>query len=72
MIVTQGNSLTTPVQFTIGTSPATVTYDGLVPSYTGLYQFNVVVPAVAAGNAVPISFTLGGTPGSQTLYIAVE
>jgi len=71
-VVTQGNALATPVQFTVGTAPATVTYDGLVPSYTGLYQFNIVVPNVAANDAVPISFTLGGAQGSQTLYIAVQ
>ena len=70
-VVTQANSLTTPVQFLFGSTPATATYYGLVPSYTGLYQFNVVVPNVTANNAVPISFTVGGAKGSQTLYIAV-
>ena len=71
-VVTQGNSLVTPVQFTVGTTPALLSYDGLVPSFTGLYQFNVVVPNVAAGDAVAISFTLAGTQASQTLYIAVQ
>jgi uncharacterized protein (TIGR03437 family) len=71
-LVTQLNSLTTPVHFFFGTTEATVSYDGLAESYTGLYQFNVVVPNVAAGDAVPISFTLGEVNGSQTLYIAVQ
>ena len=45
-VVTQGNSLNTPVQFLFGNTPATASYYGLAPSYTGLYQFNVVVPNV--------------------------
>jgi uncharacterized protein (TIGR03437 family) len=38
----------------------------------GLYQINLVVPAVAASDAVPVTFTLGGTSGPQTLFIAVQ
>jgi uncharacterized protein (TIGR03437 family) len=38
----------------------------------GLYQFNVVVPSVAAGDAVPVTFTFAGTNATQTLYIAVQ
>ena len=71
-LVDQQNSLTTPVHFFFGTTEATVSYDGLAPSFTGLYQFNVVVPNVAANDAVPISFSLGDVNGSQTLYIAVQ
>jgi uncharacterized protein (TIGR03437 family) len=52
--------------------PATVRYDGLAPNYVGLYQFDVTVPQVAAASAVPVTFTLGGTAGTQTLYIAVQ
>jgi uncharacterized protein (TIGR03437 family) len=37
-----------------------------------LYQFNVTVPAVADNNLVPLTFSLGGVPGAQTLYIAVH
>jgi uncharacterized protein (TIGR03437 family) len=70
-VVTQANSLTTPVRFLFGATAATASYSGLVPSYTGLYQFNVVVPNVAANNATPISLTLGGVADSQTLYIAI-
>jgi uncharacterized protein (TIGR03437 family) len=70
-VVTQSNSLATQISVSFGSTSANLTYYGLVPSFTGLYQFNVVVPAVAANNALPISFTLGGLKGSQTLYIAV-
>jgi len=71
-LVTQLNSLTTPIQFLFGSTVATVTYYGLAPSFTGLYQFDVMVPSVSANAAEPISITLGGTKGSQTLYIAVQ
>jgi uncharacterized protein (TIGR03437 family) len=37
----------------------------------GLYQFNVVVPAVAASDTVPLTFTLNGVGGTQTLSIAI-
>ncbi len=71
-LVTAQNSLTSPVQFFFGNSPATVAYDGLAPALTGLYQFNLVVPSVAANATEPLSFTLGGAQGAQTLYIAVQ
>jgi uncharacterized protein (TIGR03437 family) len=71
-LVTQLNSLTTPFQFLFGSTQATVTYYGLAPSFTGLYQFDVTVPSVSANAAEPISITLGGVKGSQTLYIAVQ
>ena len=70
-IVTAQNSLTSTLQVLFNTTPAVITYDGLAPSYTGLYQFNVVVPTVAPNNALPLTFNLGGNKGSQTLYIAV-
>jgi uncharacterized protein (TIGR03437 family) len=71
-IVTGANSLTTPFHFLFGATAVTATYLGLAPMLTGLYQFDVVVPNVAANNAFPISFNLGGVNGSQKLYIAVQ
>jgi uncharacterized protein (TIGR03437 family) len=71
-LVTQQNSLITPIQFTFGATAATLSYSGLAPSLTGLYQFNVVVPKVAANSATEISFTLGGAKSTQTLYIATQ
>jgi uncharacterized protein (TIGR03437 family) len=71
-LVTQQNSLTTPIQMSFGTALATLPYYGLAPSFTGLYQLNVVVPSVASNNALPLTFSLGGVKGSQTLYIAVQ
>jgi hypothetical protein len=37
-----------------------------------MYQFNVVVPAVADSNLVPFTFNLAGVAGTQTLYTAVH
>ena len=71
-IVQQLDTLTTPAQFSIGGIPANVLYQGLVPGYIGLYQINLVVPNVAAGAAVPLTFTQGGVAGSQSLFIAVQ
>jgi uncharacterized protein (TIGR03437 family) len=71
-MVTAQNSLTTPIQVAFGTTAATLSYYGLTPGLTGLYQFNVVVPNLPVNPAEPISFTLGGTKGTQTLYIAVQ
>jgi uncharacterized protein (TIGR03437 family) len=65
------NSLTTPIQFYFGQTPATLTYYGLEPGYVGLYQFNLIVPALPPGTNI-LTFTLGGVTGSQTLYLATQ
>ena len=72
-LVTGPNTLDTPLQFQFGSTPAAnPSYDGLAPSAFGLYHFNVVVPNVGASSAMPLSFDLGGTTGSQKLFIAVQ
>lgn len=68
----QTSTLVAPFTFSIGGEPAHVAYDGLVPGYVGLYQFNVVVPSVPASDTTPLTFTLDGAAGAQTLAIAVE
>jgi uncharacterized protein (TIGR03437 family) len=60
-----------PLQIFFGSTPATLQYSGLAPSLVGVYQLNVVVPNVAPSDAVPVTFTLGGVPGAQTLYTSV-
>ena len=65
------NTVTAPLQILFGQAQAQLTFSGLAPLAVGLYQFNLVVPNVAANDAVPVSFTLGGTPGTQTLYTAI-
>jgi uncharacterized protein (TIGR03437 family) len=71
-IVTQLNQLTNALTMQFGSTFATLSYRGLAPNYVGLYQFNVVVPAVADSDVVPLTFTLGGANGTQTLYTAVH
>jgi uncharacterized protein (TIGR03437 family) len=60
------------LQVFFGGIPATVSYAGFAPGYVGLYQFNVLVPSVAASDSVPLTFTLGGAPGPQNLVIAIQ
>lgn len=71
-IVTQANQLSSNLQILFGTTPAQIAYAGLTPSFVGLYQFNVVVPSVPAGNLVPLTFNLNGVAGTQTLFTAVQ
>jgi uncharacterized protein (TIGR03437 family) len=70
-IVTSDNSLILPFQVFFGGMPATVSYAGLAPGSIGLYQFNVVVPDTAPGDAVPLTFAVGVRSGQQVLYTAV-
>ena len=70
--VAQGDTSLANFSISIGGVPATLPYAGLSPTFVGLYQFDVTVPQVAAGNAVPVTFTLGGVSGTQTLNIAVQ
>jgi uncharacterized protein (TIGR03437 family) len=71
-IVTQTNALQSALQVSFAGIPATVSYAGFAPGYVGLYQFNVLVPNVAASDSVPLTFTLGGAPGPQNLVIAIQ
>jgi uncharacterized protein (TIGR03437 family) len=70
-IVPGQNTVAGSLQIFIGGMPATFQYDGLAPNEIGLYQFNVTVPNVAPGNAVPVTFMLNGVAGTQTLYTAI-
>ena len=65
-------SLMTKPQFLFGSTPAELSYFGLTPGLTGLYQFNVVVPTVATNTALPLTINLGGVAGAQTLFVAVQ
>ncbi len=62
-VVAQSNTLASPLQISLGQTRATVPFAGLASGNIGLYQFNVVVPEVAAGDAVPLTFTVGGSVG---------
>jgi uncharacterized protein (TIGR03437 family) len=71
-IAAGSTSIASPLQISIGGTAANVPYAGLAPGFVGLYQFNVVVPNIAAGDSVPLTFTLNGVAGSQTLVIPVQ
>jgi uncharacterized protein (TIGR03437 family) len=64
------DKLTTPLTIAIGGVNATLSYAGLSPGSVGLYQFNVTVPSVSAGNQ-PVAINLGGVAGTQTLLLTV-
>jgi uncharacterized protein (TIGR03437 family) len=65
-------SLKLPFQILFNQTAATYIYAGLAPGFVGLYQFDLMVPQIPDNDAVPVTFSLGGTPGSQTLYIPVH
>jgi uncharacterized protein (TIGR03437 family) len=71
-IATETNQLSASFEVLFGKTPATLPYFGLAPSFVGLYQFNVTVPAVANSDLVPFTFNLGGVAGTQTLFTAVQ
>jgi uncharacterized protein (TIGR03437 family) len=68
-----------PIYQTTGTVTASlggvntsVAFAGLTPTFAGLYQVNVQVPAgVAAGNAVPLVVSLGQA-ASNVVSVAVQ
>jgi uncharacterized protein (TIGR03437 family) len=66
----QNSPLALPYQLTIGGVTANVTFAGMVQGTAGLYQFNVVVPDVPAGDQ-PISLSVNGYPNGQGLMIRV-
>jgi len=71
-IVDQSNQLASSLQILFGQTPAQIVYSGLTVGLVGLYQFNVVVPAVPDNDLVPLTFLLAGVPAPQTLYTAVH
>jgi uncharacterized protein (TIGR03437 family) len=68
-LVTTSAGLANTVQFTIGGQAATVAYAGLVGS--GLYQFNVMVPNIANGDAAIVA-QIGGAQTQTGASITVQ
>jgi len=60
-----------PVEVSIGGQNAFVNYAGLAPGSLGLYQFNIVVPVVAPGAAVPVTIKVGQQTSAQALFTAI-
>jgi uncharacterized protein (TIGR03437 family) len=64
-------TVATPI-VSIGGVQAAVQFSGLAPGFVGLYQVNVQVPAgLTAGDAVPMTLTIGGV-ASNTATIAIS
>ncbi len=68
---TLSNTLLMP-SVTIGGVSAFVTFSGLSPGFTGLYQVNIQVPdAAPTGGRVPVILSIGGL-NSNAVTIAVQ
>ena len=63
--------LSAQMDITIGGVSAQVTYAGLTEGVVGLYQFNVVVPNIPPSDTTPLTFTLNGNPGMQTMALFI-
>jgi uncharacterized protein (TIGR03437 family) len=70
VIATQATSLQTQPNFRFAQTQATLVYSGLAPNFVGLYQFNVTVPNVGAGD-MPLNIDVGGVTVNQNCYITV-
>ncbi len=55
---------------TVGNVAARVFYAGVSPTYSGLYQLNIEVPDVSAGNQ-PVSVSVGNATSPPGAYLAV-
>jgi uncharacterized protein (TIGR03437 family) len=68
-VVAEAAPLAAPVTITIGGVRATVAYAGQIGS--GLYQFNVVVPAIGAGE-YKVEATVSGVATGAPIYLPVR
>ena len=69
-VAAQPSALSSPYRLRIGGQTANVTFAGMVGGTIGLYQFNVVVPNVPAGDQA-IDLEIDGIPNAQNLVITV-
>ena len=60
------------VTVTIGGIAAPVHFSGLTPAAIGLYQVNVTIPAVPAGDALPVVIAVGDQVSQSGVVIAVR
>ena len=69
-------NITTPVTVTIGgatLAASDVLYAGLSPgSITGLYQFNVRIPAGTASGDIPVTISIGGAQTQAGVTIPIQ
>jgi uncharacterized protein (TIGR03437 family) len=65
-------STTTQPTVLVNNVSAPVLFSGMSPGYPGVYQVNVRVPQVAAGNALPFQIQMSGITSTDTANIAVQ
>jgi len=70
-IVTQTTRINSPVLFSFGQTVVVPNFAGLALNQTGLYQFNLKVPAGVGGGAVPLGLSFGGTVVPQTANLKI-
>lgn len=71
-VIAPSSALVNPVTLSFGTTPATISYQGLTPGSVGLYQFNLTVPSTLANGDYQIVAAQGGTTVPQTMYLTVH
>jgi uncharacterized protein (TIGR03437 family) len=65
------SNVTSDKSATIGSTPATVSFAGLAPSFVGLLQMNIVVPTTLAAGDYPLTVTIHGeTSNSATISVS--
>jgi uncharacterized protein (TIGR03437 family) len=69
-IAAQDGIVTLPLQLKIGGKDASVLFAGLIKDSVGLYQLNVVIPNVLAGDQ-KIEISVDGVPSNQDLSIVI-
>jgi uncharacterized protein (TIGR03437 family) len=70
-VVSDLNTLVSPVTIRIGESVAQPSYRGLGPNFIGLYQFNITVPDLPDGDH-RVTVDLGGMGTGQEIYLRIR
>lgn len=70
VVAAQASAISSPFRLRIGGQQANVSFAGIVGGTIGLYQFNVVIPNVPAGDQ-PIDLDIDGIANAQNLVITV-
>jgi uncharacterized protein (TIGR03437 family) len=72
VIAQLSNTLTNPVMFSFGSTPASLSYSGLAGGFVGLYEFYITVPPSLISGDYQINVAQNGTRLPQTLYLTVQ
>ncbi len=67
-VVTTNTDLGSILQVNLANAPVTTEFRGLAPNFVGLYQFNIVVPNVPAGDH-PLTFTIDGQTTQSGVFL---